>query len=146
INDDGSPGTLQFTPNPADQSVAEDAGTATITGAPTGGSAGAASTTIALGGSATLGAGDDYTTGALTLHWADGDSADKTLVVTVNDDADTEAAETVTLTLGAPAGGATLGVPSNATLTFAANDAAAGSLQFTPNPADQTVAEDAGTA
>ncbi len=143
-NDDGLPGTLQFTPNPADQSVMEDVGTATFTVSRSGGSAGAISTTISLGGTATL--ASDYTTSPLTLNWADADATDRTVTVTVNDDVTSEPDETVLLTLGAPTGGATLGVPSAATLTIIANDAAAGSLQFTPNPADQSVMEDVGTA
>ncbi|SFN22601.1 Calx-beta domain-containing protein, partial [Dokdonella immobilis] len=146
LANDAAAGTLQFTPNPADQTVAENAGTASFTVTRSGGASGAISTTIALGGSATLGAGNDYTTSTLTLDWADGDASDRTVTITVNDDAAPEGDETVSLTLGAPSGGATLGVPSTAILTILANDAAAGSLQFTPNPADQTVAENAGTA
>ena len=145
-NDDGTPGTLQFTPNPADQSVAESAGTVMFSVTRSGGTTGAVSTTVAVGGSATPGAGNDYTISGLTLSWADGDATPQTIMVTVNDDPVTEGDETVTLTLGAPTGGATLGVPAAATLTILANDAAAGSLQFTPDPADQGIAESAGTA
>ena len=128
---DAAAGSLQFTPNPADQTVAENVGTATFTVSRTGGTGGAVSTTVTLGGTATLGVGFDYTTSALTLNWADGDGADKTITVTVNDDALPEGAETVTLTLGAPTGGATLGVPSLATLTISANDAAMADLGVT---------------
>jgi hypothetical protein len=142
---DAAAGTLQFTPNPADQTVAENTGTATFTVTRSGGTSGAVSTVVALGGTATTGAGNDYTTSALTLNWADGDATPQTITVTVNDDPAQEGAETVTLTLGAPSGGAVLGTPSAATLTIAANDAPAGSLQFTPNPADLSVAENAGT-
>ncbi|MBK5258553.1 MAG: DUF11 domain-containing protein [Thermoanaerobaculia bacterium] len=128
---DAAAGSLQFTPNPADQTVAENVGTATFTVSRTGGSSGAVSTTVTLGGTATLGVGFDYTTSALTLNWADGDGADKTITVTVNDDALPEGAETVTLTLGAPTGGAVLGAPSLATLTISANDAATADLGVT---------------
>ena len=51
----------------------------------------------------------------------------------------------MTLTLGAPSGGAVLGSPSLATLTISANDAGAGILQFASNPPDQTVVESVGT-
>jgi hypothetical protein len=146
LANDASPGTLQFSTNPADQTVAENVGTTNFIVSRTGGSAGAVSTTVTLGGSATLGAGNDYTTSSLVLNWADGDVANKIVTVTVNDDVAPEAAETVTLTLGTFTGGAVGGVPVLATLTISANDAAAGSLQFTPNPADQTVAETVGTA
>ncbi|MCB1573578.1 MAG: hypothetical protein KDI80_06335 [Xanthomonadales bacterium] len=144
-NDDGNPGTLQFTPNPADQSVMENVGSVVFTVTRTGGTAGAIGTIVALGGSATPGAGNDYTTSNLSLTWADGDSSDRTVTITVNDDALPEGDETVTLTLGAPSGGAVLGSPSLATLTISANDAGAGILQFASNPPDQTVVESVGT-
>ena len=145
LANDAAAGSLQFTPNPADQTIAENAGTATFTVTRSGGTSGAIATTIVLGGSATPGAGNDYTTSNLSLTWADGDSSDRTVTITVNDDAVPEGDETVTLSLGAPSGGATLGVPATATLTILANDAAAGSLQFTPNPPDQSVMENVGS-
>ncbi|MBL0162242.1 MAG: hypothetical protein IPP82_00980 [Xanthomonadales bacterium] len=146
VANDAAAGSLQFSPNPADQSVMENVGTATFTVTRSGGSTGAVSTTVALGGNATIGAGNDYTASNLVLTWADGDATDRTVTITVNDDAIPEGDETVSLTLGAPSGSATLGVPSMATLTIVANDAAAGSLQFSPNPADQSVMENVGTA
>ena len=56
---------------------------------------------MTLGGTATLGAGNDYTTSPLLLTWNDGDAADKMVTVTVNDDVAPEAAETVTLSAAA---------------------------------------------
>lgn len=75
-------------------------------------------------GTATV-ADNDYsvTSATGTLNWADGDSADKTLPVTVKGDTKYEANETVTLTLSGAAGGATLGTPNPATLTIANDDA-----------------------
>jgi hypothetical protein len=139
---DAAAGSLQFTPAAPDQSAIEG-GVATFTVARTGGSAGAVSTTIALGGSATL--AGDYTTGALTLSWADGDVANKTISVTVVDDATAEGAETVSLTLGAPTGGAVLGAPAAATLTIQASDNAAGTISFASLQPNQSVLESAGT-
>jgi hypothetical protein len=128
---DAAAGSLQFTPDPANQSVAENAGTATFTVTRTGGSSGAVGTTIALGGTATL--ASDYTTSSLTLNWADGDTSDRTVTITINDDATAEPDETVSLTLGAPTGGATLGVPAAATLTIRDNDAGV-PVAVTPTP------------
>jgi hypothetical protein len=145
---DAMAGVLQFTPNPADQMVAENAGAVVFTVSRSGGSSGAVSTMVSLGGSATLGAGNDYTTSALMLSWADADATDRTVTLMVLDDAIAEGTETVTLTLGAPTGGAMLGMPTLATLTITDDDAGAGAgaIQFAPLAPNQTVGEAVGTA
>jgi DNA/RNA endonuclease G (NUC1) len=115
-------GTLQF--SAATYSVNEDGGSATITVTRTGGSSGAVSvnySTVAGGSSAT--AGDDYVATSSTVSFADGDTANKTFTVTVNDDTTFEGNETVNLALSSPTGGATLGSPSTAVLTIVENDA-----------------------
>lgn len=137
-------GTLQFTPAAPDQIVGENAGTATFTVTRVGGSAGIVGTTVALGGTAANPA--DYTNSALALTWANGDTTSRSVTLTIVDDAIDEPNETVTLTLGAPTGGATLGAPSSATLTITDNDPApaAGTLQFTPASPNQSATETSG--
>lgn len=53
-------------------------------------------------------AGEDYTATSLTLNWAAGDKADKTVQIPIAEDTKTEGNETVRLTLSNPTGGATL--------------------------------------
>ena len=111
----------------------ENVGTATFTVTRSGGTAGAISTTIALAGTATL--ASDYTTSSLTPNWADGDATNRTVTITVNDDATPESNETVLLSLGAPTGGATLSVPSAPALTIVDNDIGGGPGEARPIPA-----------
>ncbi|MEX0899699.1 MAG: Calx-beta domain-containing protein [Gammaproteobacteria bacterium] len=106
--------------------AAEDAGTVTITVQRTGGSAGAASVQYATGGG-TATAGTDYTAATGTLQWAAGDAANKTVIITISDDADFEADETLTFTLS-NAVGATLGAPAVATVSITNDDIAAVNL------------------
>ena len=117
----GSAGTLQF--SAATYSVAENAGTATITVTRAGGANGAVGVSFATAnGTAT--AGSDYSGATGSLNWADGDAAAKTFAVTISNDTAIEGAETVTLSLSAPTGGATLGSPATAVLTIVDDDAA----------------------
>jgi probable HAF family extracellular repeat protein len=110
--------------------VAENAGSVTINVRRTGFTANAASVgyftddgsvpSVAVPCSAVTGLAlerCDYTRASGTLTWAAGDSSDKTFVVLVNDDSyNTEGTETTHLRLSNPAGGATLGPQSSATL------------------------------
>jgi CSLREA domain-containing protein len=57
-----------------------------------------------------------------TLIWANNDSADKIITVTVNGDDKFEADETVNLAISNPTNGATLGAQSTATLTIKNDD------------------------
>ena len=137
------PGALQF--SAATYSVVENVATATITATRTGGSSGAVGVSYATSnGTAT--AGSDYTAASGTLSWADGDTASKTFTVAIINDAVVEPNETVTLTLSAPTGGATLGPTNPATLTITNDDVPppAGALQF--SAATYTMAEGGGTA
>lgn len=99
-------GTISLTT--ATTSVAENAGTVTITANRTGGSDGAVSVTIATANGTAVAPGD-YTGATTTLTWADGDTAPKTLNVTIVNDTEPEGDETFSVTISAPTGGATVG-------------------------------------
>ena len=129
----GGAGALQF--SAATFSVAENVagGNATITVTRTGGSAGAVGVSFATSnGTATAGAGADYTAVTQTVSFANGDTANKTISIPINNDTTAEANETVNLALSNPTGGATLGSPSTAVLTITDNDAAAPTLSVSP--------------
>jgi hypothetical protein len=125
----------------ATASVAEDAGTLTLTASRSGGSAGAASVQYATaGGTAT--SGTDFTAASGSLNWADGESGARSVTVTVANDTTVEAAETFTVTL-ADATGASLSAPSTATVTINDEDIPpAGALAF--SSASFTAAENQG--
>jgi predicted outer membrane repeat protein len=115
-------GTIQLTFSAAN--VNEGAGTVTITATRTGGSNGAVSITVNTANGTAV-APDDY--GAVigsVLSWADGDTAPKSLNITIVDDADIESSEAFDVILSNPTGGATLGTPANAIVTILDNDAA----------------------
>jgi ribosomal protein L35AE/L33A len=134
------PGSLSF--GASTYTIAENAGTASITVLRNGGSAGAISVAYATAnGSAT--AGSDYTASSGTLSWADGDNAAKTINVAIINDGNAESTETLTLTLSAPGGGATLGTPKVATLSITDDDSAPGTLAL--SSAAYTVAENGGS-
>lgn len=115
-----TPGSIQFETTTA--TVTEGAAVTTVTFnvTRTGGSDGAVSVTIDRTGTAT--AGTDYTISSTTVSFAAGDAASKTLTVTLADDSVIEPVETLTLTLSAPTGGATIGANAAATLTISDND------------------------
>lgn len=114
-----SPGALSFVGGSFQ--VSESAASAQVSVQRTGGSNSAVSVQVSTAdGSAT--AGQDYTAVDSTLNWADGDAAPKSFAVPILGDALPEPNETVNLSLSSPAGGATLGNPSNATLTVLDDD------------------------
>lgn len=122
-------GTVQFS-NPT-YTVSEGAGSISVNVTRVGGSAGIAEV-VYTANDGTAVAGLDYTAVSGLLHWADGESATKTIIVPVLEDALVEGDETFAVRLSAPAGRATLGTPSVATVTITDNDVAPpGTLQFT---------------
>ncbi|WP_428310343.1 Calx-beta domain-containing protein [Hydrocarboniphaga sp.] len=134
------PGSLSF--GASTYSVAETAGSASITVLRNGGSSGAISVAYATAnGTAT--AGSDYTARSGTLNWADGDSSAKTISVPIINDSAAESIETLTLTLSAAGGGATLGTPKTTTVSITDDDSAPGTLALAS--AAYTVAENAGS-
>jgi len=94
--------------------VGESDGTLTVTVMRSGGAASGVTVNYATSnGTAT--AGSDYTSASGTLTFAANETT-RTFAVTIAPDGSGEANETVSLTLSAPGGGATLGSPSSATL------------------------------
>ncbi|MEN8220868.1 MAG: Calx-beta domain-containing protein [Pseudomonadota bacterium] len=116
-NDSGQPGTPQFTSSTVN--VAETASTVTLTVRRVGGTNGELTVNYATT-SGTATDGSDYVgaTGG-TLTWADGDSSDKTLTVTISDDSDSEGPETFTVTLSDQSSGGSL---DSATVSITDND------------------------
>jgi uncharacterized delta-60 repeat protein len=121
VSDDAPvPGTIAMAD--ATASVNETAGTVTLSVTRTAGSDGVVGVSYATSaGSATEGA--DFTATSGNLSWADGESATKTIVVPILDDADYELEETFSVTLSAISGGAALGADTT-TVTIINDDPA----------------------
>lgn len=113
-----TPGSIGWTE--VELEALEGGGQVTLTATRTLGSDGAVSADWSTaGGSAT--AGDDFTTASGTLSWADGETGAKMVAIDIIDDGDSEDAETFTVDLSNPTGGATLAATS-ATVTILDND------------------------
>lgn len=98
-------GTIKF--DQSDFQVLENGGQAVVTVERSHGEHGAVTVHYATSdGTAT--AGQDYTATSGTLSWADGDGANKVILIPITNDTVTEGTETVQLTLSAPTGGASL--------------------------------------
>lgn len=112
-----TPGTLAFTSSTFSQVESSTLNVQkTITVSRTGGSLGAASVEVTVTAGSAI-SPDDYTaTTPVTLNWANGDIATKSMTITVKTDGTTEGDETVFLELK-NATGAALGNTSSATLT-----------------------------
>lgn len=131
-------GTVQFTQ--VTQTLAENSASVTLNIERVNGDNGAISVNFATSdGTAT--AGSDYTANSNILNWADGDSAAKTITVTLTDDTTYEGDETFTVKLSAPAGGANLGANHTVTVTLQENDQP-GTLRLIA--ASDTIAENGG--
>jgi len=115
----GPPGSLAF--GAAETAAEESGGPASVTVTRTGGTSGGVSARVRTSdGSAVAGA--DYTPVDATVAFGDGDGAAKSVAVPILDDAAIEEDETINLALSEPAGGASLGAPSAATLTVLDDD------------------------
>ncbi|BDA73778.1 hypothetical protein CAL7716_079440 [Calothrix sp. PCC 7716] len=137
-NDTPQQGILAFS-NPT-YSVNED-GTpiTTVTVTRTGGSDGEVGATISLSnGTAT--APSDYNSNPITVTFASGDTAPKTISIPITNDTLVEGTETINLTLTSPTGGATIGNQSTAFVAIVDDD-----TQLNFSTGNYTVRED-GTA
>ena len=111
------PGTIRMVASSV--TVEETAGTATLSVERVGGSDGAV--TIDYGTVIGTATAADFTPTSGTLSWADGDTAVKTLAVTITNDTAYEEDEAFAVTLSNPQGGAILANPST-TVTIHSDD------------------------
>ena len=118
----GAAGTIQLTFSAA--SVAEAAGTVTVTATRTGGSEGAVSVTVNTANGTAMAPADYTALVAAMLSWADGDTAPKSINITIVNDLIDELDETFTVTISNPTGSAVLGSPATATITILDDDLA----------------------
>ncbi len=116
----GASGTIQLTFSTS--SVAENAGTVTVTATRTGGSEGAVSVTLNTVDGAAIAPGDYTAVVGGVLSWADGDTAPKSINITIINDVEDEPDENFIVTISNPTGGATLGSPATATITILDDD------------------------
>jgi hypothetical protein len=98
--------------------VAQSAGTLTLTVNRTGGSTGAISVTHAATDGTAV-AGTDFTASSGTLQWGDGDGTPKTFTVTISNSVPFSGSKTFTVALSNAGGGAAIGTPSNAGISIA---------------------------
>ena len=118
----GTPGTLQL--GAATYSVGEAAGPVQVVVNRVGGSDGAVSALLSTSnGTATTPA--DYTATSVTVAFAAGDTAPKTVSIPVANDTLVEGNETLNVTLSSPTGGATLGTPASAVVSIIDDDVVA---------------------
>jgi CSLREA domain-containing protein len=122
-----NPGTVAFVGAPYTATEGAADHDVTITVARSGGTDGALDVTYATSpGTAT--AGTDYIETTGTLHWDNGETGDKTFLITVKGDTTYEANETVMITLSDATDGATIGGPNPTTLTITNDDNPAATL------------------
>ena len=134
----GQPGELRFVQS--EVVVSESVGVASIQVQRINGSAGSVSVDC-ITSNGTANAGSDYTDTIDLLTWADGDTANRTCTIPINNDAIGESNETINLSLVNPTGGATLGTPNTAVLTIFDDDSTP-TVEFTTTA--QTVDEEVG--
>ena len=81
----------------------------------------------AMGGASSLADTIDYDNSFITVNWADGDTAPKTVNIPIIDDTIAEDNETLNLTLSDATGGATIGGQNTALLTIIDNEGSSSS-------------------
>ena len=117
------PGSLQFSSATYGDAETNSDHTFNVTVTRTGGSDGAVSIDYFVqDGSANFGSDYTVTPSTGTLNWAAGDASSKTIVVTVIGDTNAEPAESFTLNIFNPQGGASQGAPDSATFTITDDD------------------------
>lgn len=117
-NDIVLPGVLAF--SVSSQDVNEDAGTVTLTVNRTGGSDGEVTVEYATQDGTAI-AGEDYTAGAGTLTFIDGQTQ-QTIEIEITEDLEVEAIENFVVTLSQPGGGASLGAIASVTVNIIEDD------------------------
>lgn len=115
-------GTVRF--NGPSTATTEAAGTSNIQVVRSGGVGAVSVNYTFANGTAT--SGNDFTAVNGTLNWANGDMAPKVIAVPITSDTDAEPAETFTITLSNPTGGADIGRYSVNSVTIAASSGGGG--------------------
>jgi YD repeat-containing protein len=125
-----SPGTVQFAST--SYTIAENAGSVSISVSRVGGSSGAAAVHYQTSDS-TAHAGTNYTAASGTVSWTDGDAATKTITVTILDDHQFDSNTSFSLSLSS-ASGASLGSQTQAIVTVSNTDPAQpGTISLSPS-------------
>jgi hypothetical protein len=120
-------GTLQL--STSGYSVAQSAGSLTVTANRTGGSNGAVSVNYsATNGSADAGA--DFTATSGTLTWASGDAASKSFSIPISNATPFSGTKIFSVSLSGPTGGATLGSPTSSNVTITGSSVGATAWVF----------------
>jgi hypothetical protein len=106
--------------------VAQSAGSLTVTVNRTGGSSGSISVKYATSNGTAI-AGTDYTAATGTLQWADGDGASKTFPIAISNASGFAGSKTFNVALSSPTGGAVLSNPGSAGATINGSGGSSGS-------------------
>lgn len=119
-----TPGSVQFTSATYSTSETNADHTFNVTVSRTGGSYGAVDVDYLVGDGTATAADNDYSIAVPNggLNWADGDTADKQISITIKGDLKFEADETIGIFLTDPEGGVVLGSPSSSVLTIMNDD------------------------
>lgn len=115
----GLPGSLQL--SSAAYSVNESTGTLVVTVTRVGGTSGTVGATLTMSPGSAL-AGSDYVGASSTVSFGSGDAASRVVSIPIVNDNAAEFAESFSVTLSTPTGGATLGAPTTATASIQDND------------------------
>jgi hypothetical protein len=115
----GQPGSLQL--SSASYSVNESSGNLVVTVTRIGGTGGVVGATLTTTAGTAL-AGSDYVGTSSAVSFGSGDAASRIVSIPIVNDSVAEFAESFTVTLSAPTGGATLGAPFAATASIQDND------------------------
>ena len=130
ISGDGSAtaASLQF--SASSYTVAQAAGTMTVTVDRTVGSSGAVSVAYATANGTAI-AGTDFTASNGTLNWASGDSTPKTFTVAISNATPFSGSKSFTVALSNPTTGVTLGSPSSASISISGDaSGTVGNVEF----------------
>jgi hypothetical protein len=115
----GQPGALQLSAATLD--VNESGSNAVMTVSRVGGSVGAVTVRLVTANSSAL-AGQDYAAINTVVTFANGDTTDKFVNIPILNDSIAESAESFTVSLSTPTGGAILGTPTNTVVSIEDND------------------------
>ena len=135
-------GNLQL--SASSYTVAQSAGSLTVTVDRTGGSTGAIGVSYATSNGSAV-AGTDYTAASGTLTWASGDSAAKTFSIKVSNTTPFSGSKSLTVTLSAPSGGAAISSPASAGVSITGSAAAPTPGTLMLSAASLSVAQSAGS-